>query len=65
MLVNVLRVSLVHASAMLSSNPARRVGLSHIGRIEVGLRADLLLLSEGLTLERTMVAGITAFARSN
>ena len=63
-LVNVLRVPLADASAMLSSSPARRVGLTHTGRIEVGLRADLLLLSEQLVLERTMVAGISSFERA-
>lgn len=35
----------------------RIAGLSHIGSVEVGKRADLLLLDKDMDLEQTLVAG--------
>eukprot|EP00048_Salpingoeca_helianthica_P018090 m.240660 g.240660 ORF g.240660 m.240660 type:complete len:402 (-) comp23526_c0_seq1:22-1227(-) len=57
MLVQTLGLDVADASRMLSSTPARRVGLTHVGRIAVGQRADLLLLDEKLTLLQTLIAG--------
>ena len=48
----------------LSENPARVAGLTHTGRIAVGLRADLLLFESNLTLTTTLVAGTVAYQRT-
>jgi len=56
-LVNIFGVPIGKAMAMLSENTARIAKISHTGRIEVGKRADLLLLNENLSLLRTVVYG--------
>ncbi len=51
-------VSMVEAVAMASTTPARVLGLSHdVGRIETGLRADLVLLDEELHVVSVLRAG--------
>jgi N-acetylglucosamine-6-phosphate deacetylase len=52
-----LGVSLPQASRMLSSTPARYLGLDDRGALEVGLRADLVVLSESLKVLEVFVAG--------
>ncbi|XP_065176076.1 N-acetylglucosamine-6-phosphate deacetylase-like [Sycon ciliatum] len=60
-LVNVLGVSEEDASSMLSTTPARIVGLEHVGKIEVGRRADFLLLDKNYELKQTVIAGRLAY----
>lgn len=51
-------VSIADASQMLSTNPARVLGLDDRGTLEVGKRADLVVLDDSLTLTRVMQAGV-------
>jgi len=44
-------------------NLIRIAGLAHIGMVEEGKRADLLLLDEELNVQQTIVAGRTEFRR--
>jgi N-acetylglucosamine-6-phosphate deacetylase len=56
--VSVLGLPIQVASAALSGTPARVLGLrSTCGAIETGLAADLVVLDDGLDVERVMVAG--------
>jgi N-acetylglucosamine-6-phosphate deacetylase len=48
---------LVEASALLSSNPARYLGLNDRGALQPGLRADLVVLSADLQVEQVWVGG--------
>lgn len=50
-------VSLPEASAMLGEAPARSLGLSDRGRLEAGLRADLVVLDADLGVIQVYVAG--------
>lgn len=50
-------VPLVEASAMASTAPAASVGLSDRGRLEVGLRADVVVLGRELQVQAVYVAG--------
>jgi N-acetylglucosamine-6-phosphate deacetylase len=45
------------ASQMASQTPADLLGLSDVGRVEPGARADLLVYSEDLELQAVMRAG--------
>ena len=45
------------ASALVSANPARYLGLHDRGKIAPGLRADLLVLDEALRVEQAWVGG--------
>jgi len=46
------------ALTMASETPARALGLEDRGRLEVGARADLVVLGPGLELERVRVGGV-------
>jgi N-acetylglucosamine-6-phosphate deacetylase len=48
---------LVEASALLSANPARYLGLNDRGALQPGLRADLVVLSADLHVEQVWVGG--------
>lgn len=50
-------VDVQQASAAASANPARVIGLADRGRIEVGARADLLVLGDDHAVQRVMCAG--------
>lgn len=50
-------VPLEHVLAAASTNPARLLGMRHVGRIEPGMRADLVALSPTLEVEQVWVAG--------
>jgi len=50
-------VPLTQASAMLSSIPARYLGLTDRGAIEPGLRADLVVLDDDLQVREVYLAG--------
>jgi N-acetylglucosamine-6-phosphate deacetylase len=56
-MVNQVGVPLHEAVAMASSNPARALGLNTKGRLDVGTDADLVVLSPGLEVLQTFVAG--------
>ncbi|MEI8082689.1 MAG: N-acetylglucosamine-6-phosphate deacetylase [Actinomycetes bacterium] len=49
--------TLANAVKMLSATPARTMGLTDRGKIEVGMRADLLILGPRLEVEAVMVRG--------
>jgi N-acetylglucosamine-6-phosphate deacetylase len=51
-------IPLEDAAAMASTTPARALGLDdEVGALEAGLRADLVVLDAGLTVQRVMRAG--------
>lgn len=60
-LVNVLNVPIDRAVMMLSENPARIAGLTDIGTLEEGKRADILLFDQNLKLLYTLVDGVIAY----
>lgn len=47
----------VTAAKMLSTGPARHIGRTDIGRIAVGMRADLVLADESFAVKRVMKDG--------
>ena len=52
-------IALPDAAAMAATTPARLLGLDdQVGAIEAGLRADLVVLSPGLTVKRVLRAGV-------
>jgi N-acetylglucosamine-6-phosphate deacetylase len=56
--VNRLACRLEDALAMASTNPASLLGLEHeLGRIRPGHLANLVHLSDGLTVEKTWIEG--------
>ena len=50
-------VSIADAAVMAATNPARLIGVNDRGRIQVGARADLILLSPALELKAVFIAG--------
>ena len=61
--VGMLGVDLAAASRMASGNPAAFMGLADTtGRIAPGLRADLVLLDETLTVRDTWIGGVSSGA---
>ena len=60
---NMLLRSQIPACIYTSSLLCRIAGLDHIGTIEVGKRADLLLFDKELNLQETIIAGRTVFER--
>jgi N-acetylglucosamine-6-phosphate deacetylase len=50
-------VSIGDAAVMASTNPANLVGAHDRGRIQVGARADLIVLSRGLELKSVFIGG--------
>jgi N-acetylglucosamine-6-phosphate deacetylase len=50
-------LSLPHASRLVSAHPARYLGLSDRGRLEPGLRADLVVMGDDLRVQEVYVAG--------
>lgn len=61
--VEALAVDLATAVKMASSNPARAIGLEDVtGAIELGLRADLVLLDSGGHAVRSWISGESASA---
>jgi len=55
--INILGLDVATAVEMCSCLPARIAGLSHIGTLDVGKRADILLFSDSLHLFTTVVNG--------
>jgi N-acetylglucosamine-6-phosphate deacetylase len=56
-IVTMFQRSIVDAAAMCSTTPARQLGLSDAGRIEVGAVADLVVLYRDLRVVKTLIAG--------
>ncbi len=54
---------LASALRMATRNPADSLGLSSMGRVAVGLSADLVLLDQNLRVQRTLVQGRTVYQR--
>lgn len=48
------------AVAMCSSNPARIAGLQHVGTLEVGRRADVVMMDDELAIQSVIVSGTVA-----
>jgi N-acetylglucosamine-6-phosphate deacetylase len=57
-----LGVPLEGALDAASSVPARVLGSDNVGRIEVGAPADVVILDDGLQIERVLVGGKTRVA---
>ena len=55
--VNVLGADVQRAVDLCCTTPATIAGLRHLGTLEPGKRADLVLLSASLEVERTVVGG--------
>ncbi|XP_071964252.1 N-acetylglucosamine-6-phosphate deacetylase-like [Antedon mediterranea] len=60
-LVNIFHISIGEASAMVSETPARIAHLKNVGKVDIGYRADLLLMDESLNLKQTFIAGKKCF----
>ena len=55
--LHALGVSLEDALSAASSVPARALGLTDVGRLDVGLPADVVVLDDGLEIGRVFVGG--------
>jgi len=60
-LTDILKVPVPIAITMLTQNPATIAGLDHIGILEKGKRADVLLFSQNLQLEKVFINGNIAW----
>jgi N-acetylglucosamine-6-phosphate deacetylase len=56
-LTGALGLSMVDAAAMCATTPARALGLSDVGSLDVGAAADLVVLDQHRRVVRTYVAG--------
>lgn len=64
-LVNIVGLSLNEAFKICSLNPATLIGIDDItGSIEVGKRADLIILDPILKVEKVIVSGVERYKRS-
>lgn len=61
-MVREVGVSVVQASQMASSNPARQLGTEAIGALKPGAYADMLLLDDELGLRQVWIGGNPALA---
>ena len=55
--LHALGVSLEDALSAASAVPARALGLPYVGRLDVGLPADIVVLDDGLEIESVFVGG--------
>jgi N-acetylglucosamine-6-phosphate deacetylase len=62
--VSDVKIPLHEAVAMASTNPARALGATTKGRLEVGADADFVVLSAELEVRRTFVAGEEVYRKS-
>jgi len=63
-LVSEVKIPLHEAIAMASTNPARALGCQTKGKLEAGADADFVVLSPGLELLQTFVAGEEIYRKS-
>ena len=56
-LVNVLGITLENALRLGTHNPAQAIGAYDLGKIAVGAPADILMIGQDLTLQRTYIRG--------
>jgi N-acetylglucosamine-6-phosphate deacetylase len=56
-MVEKAEVRIGDAAVMAATNPARLIGANDLGLIQVGARADLILLSRTLELKSVFIAG--------
>ncbi|XP_033116535.1 N-acetylglucosamine-6-phosphate deacetylase-like isoform X2 [Anneissia japonica] len=56
-LVKTFHLTIGEASRMVSQTPASIANLKKIGKIEIGHRADIVLMDENLNLKKTFIAG--------
>jgi N-acetylglucosamine-6-phosphate deacetylase len=64
-LVTGMGLSLVDASAVCSSTPARALGLQHFGVLAPGAVADFVVLDRDLRVVQTWIAGTLAFSNDS
>jgi len=57
-LIGTLKVSIPTAIMMLSENPAKFVNLSHIGTLEIGKQANILIFDNEMKLKHVLLNGI-------
>ncbi|HEX3027063.1 MAG TPA: N-acetylglucosamine-6-phosphate deacetylase [Clostridia bacterium] len=63
-LVNEVGVPVETALRMATRNPAKAIGRDHqVGRLAVGSNADILVLNDDLTVERTFIRGVEEYHR--
>jgi N-acetylglucosamine-6-phosphate deacetylase len=62
--VNDVKIPLHEAVAMASANPARALGSTTKGRLEVGADADFVVLSADLEVVQTFIAGAEVYRKS-
>ena len=55
--LHALGVPLAEAVDAATAVPARVLGLPEIGRLDVGLPADIVILDDNVEIERVLVAG--------
>ena len=55
--LHALGVPLADAVGAATSVPARVLGLPELGRLDVGLPADVVVLDDNVEIERVLVAG--------
>ena len=60
-MIRLAGATLSDAVKMAAATPAAIMGFRDRGRLETGLRADLVLFDEDLAVKRTIVAGTTVF----
>jgi N-acetylglucosamine-6-phosphate deacetylase len=56
--------SLLQAAACAASNPAQVLGLTHTGRLQAGLNADLVLLNPSAQVLATLVQGEVVYSNT-
>ena len=60
-MVNLAHATLADAVTMASQTPARIVGLTDRGSLEIGKRADIVVLNADLKVTQTIVNGRSVF----
>ena len=61
-LVNIIGIPLEKALKLATINPANSLGLTDIGRIKPGAKADFVLLSDDLVLQKTIIRGVEEYS---
>ena len=61
-LVNIIGIPLEKALKLATINPANSLGLTDIGSIKPGVKADFVLLSDDLVLQKTIIRGMEEYS---